>query len=89
MPVQPPDSEPGLMAVWSLVQAIFGDDVEKAATVMERAADICHWRSEMPPHIVPMRGRAGEERARRIAEETEVWWRMCAVKQRKHLVEEK
>lgn len=89
LPVQPPDSDLGLMAVWTASVAFFGDDTEAAARFMERAADVARWRSRMPPHVVPLWGRAREERARQHAEIVEVWWRGCAAKQREHLIEKK
>lgn len=83
--IGPPESTPGTMAAWTLVVAIFGDKTAEAAEAMERAADVAHWRANLPSHVVSIRGRAGDEKARRDAAQIEVWWRLCAAKQREHL----
>lgn len=83
--VGPPQSTPGLMAAWSMMVAVFGDKTLEAAEAMTRAADVCRWRANLPPHIASIRDRAGDALARQHAAEVEAWWRLCAAKQRQYL----
>jgi hypothetical protein len=72
-----PDSTPGLMAAWSLAVAICGDDIELAEKLMSRAADAAEWRANLPAHIVPLRGPAGDAKAKLHAEQVAHWWRVA------------